>query len=254
MEDYGEWQRPAAYLGRGETRSEAIKREARNVRTAAGLFDGTPLGKIEIQGPDALAFADRFYINNLVTLRPGRARYGLMLRESGVIFDDGTVVLLAPDHVLITTTLRQCKPRGGVARGMASMRVAPDAGRHHFGNGTVGNTVVGGKSCPRDPRKARYEHRLVSRGLPHLAMRQGTLLGHSARVYRVSFTGELTFEINVPAEAARIVWEALLRAGEPLGLQPLGIEATAGAAVGKKDSSTSEPTRTEHRCRMTWDG
>ena len=104
LEDYGEWKRPAAYLSQGESRTDAIRREARAVRTSAGLLDGSTLGKIEIHGPDALTFLDRFYINNLLTLKPGKARYAIMLRESGIIFDDGTVVTLAPDRLLITTT------------------------------------------------------------------------------------------------------------------------------------------------------
>jgi sarcosine oxidase subunit alpha len=104
MHDFGEWRRPVAYLRDGESRIQAMRREASAVRTAAGLFDGSPLGKIEIHGPDALEFLDRFYINDLTTLKPYRARYGLMLRETGVIFDDGTVVMLAPDHFVLTTT------------------------------------------------------------------------------------------------------------------------------------------------------
>ena len=104
MENFGEWQRPAVYLRRRDPAREAILREARAVRAAAGLFDGSSLGKIEVHGPDALEFLDRFYINDLTTLKLGRARYGIMLRESGVIFDDGTVVMLAPDRLLITTT------------------------------------------------------------------------------------------------------------------------------------------------------
>src|SRR5690606_21996192 len=104
IHDFGEWRRPVAYLREGESREQAVRREALAVRTGAGLFDGSPLGKIEICGPDALTFLDRFYINDLTTLKPYRVRYGLMLRESGVIFDDGTVVMLAPDRFLITTT------------------------------------------------------------------------------------------------------------------------------------------------------
>ena len=104
LEQYGEWQRAACYKRPGEDREEAIHRESCLVRTAAGLFDASPLGKIEIHGPDAREFLDRFYINRLDTLQPGRARYGIMLRESGVVFDDGTIVVLDPTHVLITTT------------------------------------------------------------------------------------------------------------------------------------------------------
>src|SRR6202030_3223076 len=104
LQDFGGWQRSVVYLRSGESRQAAALREARAVRSAAGLFDGSSLGKIEVQGPDALEFLDRFYINNLKTLQPSRVRYGLMLRETGILFDDGTVVALAPDHCVVTTT------------------------------------------------------------------------------------------------------------------------------------------------------
>lgn len=104
LQDFGGWQRPVAYLKASESREEAALLEALAVRNSAGLFDGSSLGKIEVQGPDALEFLDRFYINNLKTLQPGRARYGLMLRETGTLWDDGTVVALRSDHLLITTT------------------------------------------------------------------------------------------------------------------------------------------------------
>ena len=104
FQDFGTWQRPVVYLKSGESRERAALREARAVRTACGLFDASSLGKIEVEGPDALEFLDRFYINNLKTLQPGRVRYGLMLKETGILWDDGTVVALATDHLLITTT------------------------------------------------------------------------------------------------------------------------------------------------------
>src|SRR6202035_3446088 len=103
---FGEWQRAAAFPGAGESREQAMVREVKLVRNGVGLYDASPLGKIELIGPDALQFVDRFYINNLATLKPGRARYGIMLRETGVIFDDGTVVVLDEDRVLLTTTSR----------------------------------------------------------------------------------------------------------------------------------------------------
>ena len=104
FEDFGEWQRPAAFPRAGETREQAMTREVKLVRNGVGLYDASPLGKIELVGPDALEFADRFYISNLATLKPERARYSIMLRETGSIFDDGTVVVLDKDRVLLTTT------------------------------------------------------------------------------------------------------------------------------------------------------
>lgn len=225
LDDYGEWRRPVAYLRSGENRHDAIAREARNVRDAAGLFDGSPLGKIELHGPDAREFLDRFYINNLATLKPGRARYGLMLRESGVIFDDGTVVMLAPDRFLITTT------SGNSGRVAAWLEEWHQCEWPHLKVAIVQVTDQWATLSLAGPKARDILSRLATdidlsnAAFPHLDMREGQLLGHPARVYRVSFTGELTYEINVPASAGPGLWEALMQAGRPLGLQPLGIEA-----------------------------
>ncbi|HVW70123.1 MAG TPA: 2Fe-2S iron-sulfur cluster-binding protein [Steroidobacteraceae bacterium] len=233
LEDYGEWKRPAAYIRQGESRAEAIRREMRAARTAAALFDGSPLGKIEIQGPDALAFIDKFYINNLATLQPGRARYGLMLRESGVIFDDGTVVLLAPDHVLITTTSANASRVGAWLEEWhqcewPDMRVVITSVTDQWA--TI--SLAGGRAREILSR-LDTDIDLSPTAFPHLGTRVGHLLGHVARIYRVSFTGELTYEINVPASAAGMIWSALLQAGEPLGLQPMGIEALLALRLEK---------------------
>jgi sarcosine oxidase subunit alpha len=225
LEDYGEWKRPALYVRAGETRADAIRREARAVRTAGGIYDGSSLGKIEIHGPDARDFLDRFYINNLLTLQQGKARYGLMLRESGVIFDDGTVVALAPDRLLMTTT------SGGALRVGAwledwrqcewpNLRVSITPVTDQWA--TVALTGVHARTLLQ---RLRPDFDVSNEAFPHLGMREGHVLGMPARVYRVSFSGELTYEINVPASSAVSLWEALLQEGEPLGITPYGLES-----------------------------
>jgi sarcosine oxidase, subunit alpha len=233
FENYGEWKRPAVYDAQRhpdigddpESRQAAIRREARSVRTSAGLFDGSPLGKIEIHGPDALEFLDRFYLNNLRTLKPGRVRYGLMLRETGTIFDDGTVVMLAPDRFIITTTSgnaarvtawleewHQCEwshLRVAITQVTEQWAVLSLAGPH-------ARDILSKLGCDID---------LSNEAFPHLTLREGQLLGEPARIYRVSFSGELTYEVNVPASAAREIWRTILAAGAPYGLQPFGLEA-----------------------------
>jgi sarcosine oxidase subunit alpha len=225
LHEFGGWRRPVAYPRAGESREQATHREALAVRTAAGLFDGSPLGKIEIHGPDALTFLDRFYINDLIALKPWRARYGLMLRESGVLFDDGTVVMLAPDRFVITTTSgnagrvfqwleewRQCEwPQLRVAilpvtEQWATISLA----------GPQARAILG---------KLPVDVDLSAQAFPHMAVREARVFGAPARIYRVSFTGELTYEINVPCSRAQQLWAALLEAGAPLGLQPVGIDA-----------------------------
>ena len=104
FDDYGSWQRPACYPRPGEDRDAAIAREVRATRNAIGLFDGSPLGKIEVKGPDAAEFLNRIYVNNALSLAPGKARYGLMLNENGIIIDDGVFVCMAPGHYLVSTT------------------------------------------------------------------------------------------------------------------------------------------------------
>ncbi len=225
FQDFGEWRRPIVYLRPGETREQAMHREAVAVRTDAGLFDGSPLGKIEIHGPDARDFIDRFYINDLTTLKPYRARYGLMLRETGIIFDDGTVVMLAPDRFLITTT------SGNANRVVAWLEEWRQCEWPHLKAAVMpvtdqwGTVSIAGPKARTILAKLQTDIDLSGAAFPHLAMREGTLLGHPARIYRVSFTGELTYEINVPASKARELWEALMSAGASDGLQPLGMDA-----------------------------
>ncbi|HKU16003.1 MAG TPA: 2Fe-2S iron-sulfur cluster-binding protein [Steroidobacteraceae bacterium] len=225
MQDFGEWKRPAAYLRDGESRDEAVTREARAVRTAAGLLDYSPLGKIEVHGPDALEFLNRFYINELTTLKPHRARYGLLLRESGVIFDDGTVVMLEPDRFLITTT------SGNARRVAAWFEEWHQCEWPHLRVTIAPVTESWACLSLAGPRSRDIlasvapELDLSSARLPHLSMCETRLVGADARLYRVSFTGELTYEINIRASAAQRLWDALLDAGAPHGLQPFGLDA-----------------------------
>jgi sarcosine oxidase, subunit alpha len=223
--DSGEWRRPVAYLRPGESRLCSALREAQIVRTTAGIFDTSPLGKIELQGPDVLEFLDHFYINSLQTLKIRRVRYGLMLRESGVVFDDGTVTMLAPDHLVITTTSgnaghvsawleewHQCEwPR---------LRVAITPVTEQWA--TISLT---GPRARDILEELDTDIDLSARSFPHLEMREARILDCSARVFRVSFTGELSYEINVPPVRGAALWEALMDAGEPLGLQPFGLDA-----------------------------
>jgi sarcosine oxidase subunit alpha len=223
--DYGEWRRPTVYLRSGETREDAVRREALAVRRDAGLFDGSPLGKLEIRGPDALEFLDRFYINDLTTLKPMRARYGLMLRESGVIFDDGTVTLLAPDQLIVTTTSGGAK---SVLQWLEEwhqcewpdLRVAIMPVTEQWAT-----IALAGPKARSVLSRLETDIDLSAAAFPHLGLRIGRVMGFPARIFRVSFTGELSYEINVPARAGQAVWEALLAAGARDGLQPHGLDA-----------------------------
>ena len=233
MHDYGEWRRPTVYMRSGETRESAVRREVMAVREQAGLFDASPLGKLEIHGPDAVDFLDRFYLNDLTTLKPMRARYGLMLRESGVIFDDGTVTALAPDHLVVTTTSagarnvfqwleewRQCE--------WPQLRVAIMPVTEQWA--TISLT---GPKARAILARLDSDIDLSAESFPHLGFREGRLLGLRARIARVSFTGELSYELSVPARAGRTLWEALLGVGAGEGLQPIGLDALLSLRLEK---------------------
>jgi sarcosine oxidase, subunit alpha len=225
LQEFGGWQRPVAYPRADESREAAFLREARAVRTAAGLLDGSSLGKIEVHGPDAQDFLDRFYINNLKTLQPGRARYGLMLRETGILFDDGTVVALSPDHLLLTTT------SGNAGRVFQWLEEWHQCEWPHLNVAITAITEqwatlsLAGPNARTILRRLGTDFNFAPDAFPHLALRQGRLLGLPARIYRVSFTGELTYEINVPADSGPKLWEALLEAGLGYGLEPIGLDA-----------------------------
>jgi sarcosine oxidase subunit alpha len=233
MHDFGEWQRPVAYLHEGESRTQAMEREIRLVRSAVGLFDGSPIGKLEVRGPDAGQFLDRFYINDLTTLKAGRARYGLMLLESGVLFDDGTVTLLAPDHFLLTTT------SGNVGRVAAWMEEWHQCEWPHLKVAVTPATDHWATIALTGPRsrevlaKLSPDFDLANAVFPHLGMRTGQVLGLPVRVFRVSFSGELTYEINTPASEIDKLWDALLEAGQHFGIAPFGLDALLAMRMEK---------------------
>jgi sarcosine oxidase subunit alpha len=195
------------------------------VRERAGLFEGSPLGKIEVVGPDAGEFLDRIYANTMSTLKLGRCRYGLMLNELGVIIDDGVTARLDEQRFLVGTTgagadriaawleeWRQCE--------WPDLRIliAPVTTAW----GVV--TLTGPKA--RDIlRAAGTDIELDPAAFPHMSLREGVVADIPARVFRVSFTGEVSYEINVPAGRTSQLWIALQAAGAPLGLEPVGIEA-----------------------------
>jgi sarcosine oxidase, subunit alpha len=225
FEDFGEWHRPTVFLRAGESRGQAMIREVKLVRNGVGLLDASPLGKIELIGPDALEFADRFYISNLKTLKVERTRYSIMLRETGIIFDDGTVVVLGPDRVLLTTT---SSGAGRVAQWLEEWRqcewsqlrvvVVPVTDQW----ATVALT---GQHARTILERLKPECDLSNEAFPHLSFRITRLLGYEARIYRVSFSGELTYEINVPAHKAPELWVALLEEGRSFGIAPYGVDA-----------------------------
>ncbi len=220
----GGWMRPACYPRHGESFAQAIQREALAVRTGVGIFDASPLGKIEVTGRDAARFLDRFYINNVQTLESGRLRYGLMLNESGVVIDDGTIARLAAERFVITTT------SGGATRIAAWLEEWRQCEWPDLNVFVVPVTTQWAAIALSGPRArdvlSRFETDIAidAASLPHMSMREGRFADVETRLYRVSFSGELGYEIHVPARYGLALWQELMSAGAEAGIVPYGIE------------------------------
>ena len=209
FEDVGAWKRARYYPRPGETMHDAVARECRTVRGSVGMFDASTLGKIEIVGPDAAEFMNRVYVNSWTKLKPGSCRYGVMLGEHGFVIDDGVVGRLAPDRFHVTTTT------GGAARVLALME---DYRQTEWPDLRVWLTSVTEQwavIAVQGPRARDVLQPLVdgldvsAAAMPHMSVRSGTLLGIEMRLFRVSFSGELGFEVNVPADYGPAAWDTI---------------------------------------------
>ena len=224
FENVALWRRAWYFPKAGEDLHAAVARECKAVREGVGIFDASTLGKIEIVGRDAAEFMNRLYINPWTKLAPGRCRYGLMLKEDGYILDDGVVARVSDECFHVTTTT------GGAARVLGHMEDYlqtewPDL--EVFLTSTTEQWAVIALQGPkaRDVIAPLVDGiDLSPEAFPHMAMRTGTICGVPTRLFRVSFTGELGFEINVPADHARAVWEAVFEAGQRYGITPYGTE------------------------------
>jgi sarcosine oxidase subunit alpha len=195
------------------------------VRQSAGILDASTLGKIELVGPDAAEFLDRMYVNHLSRLEPGRCRYALMLKEDGYIFDDGVVARLARDRFHVTTTT------AGAARVLQHMEEYLQTEWPQLAVYATSITEQYAVIALQGPRSREALALLVEdidldgRAFPHMSVRTGRICGLPCRLFRVSFTGELGFEINVPSDYGQGVWDALVAFGNGLGITPYGTEA-----------------------------
>ncbi|WP_420145119.1 2Fe-2S iron-sulfur cluster-binding protein [Sphingobium sp.] len=233
MEDYGGWMRPACYRTDAETEAQAIAREVRMVRETVGLFDASPLGKIEVRGPDAALFLDRVYATSMRSVKPGRCRYGLMLSEHGNVIDDGIVARLADDHFLVGTT-------SGHAAGIAEtlqewlqcewrdLRVLTEDVTTCWGVVNVAGSLARAL-LQRVDSDIDYD----AAAFPHMAIRIGRIMDMPCRIQRVSFSGELSYEIAVPWNRTAALWSGLALVGGAMGIGPFGIEALMTMRIEK---------------------
>jgi sarcosine oxidase subunit alpha len=189
------------------------------------MLDASTLGKIDIQGPDAAEFLNRIYINHWDTLKVGACRYGLMLHEDGMVFDDGVTARLGPQHFHMTTT------SGNAAAVLAWLEnwqqtEWPEL-KVYFTSVTEQWAVISlcGLFARELLRRLTDDIDLSPEAFPFMTWRDGTVAGIPARVFRVSFTGELSYEINVPAAQGLALWEAVMRTGEAFETTPFGTDA-----------------------------
>ncbi len=219
------WQRARYFPQPGEDMHQAVARECCNVRRACGMFDASTLGKIEVVGPDAVEFMNRMYVNNWSTLAVGRCRYGILLRDDGFVYDDGVVARTAADRFHVTTTT------GGAPRVLAMMEDYLQTEWPDLKVWLTSTTEQWAVIAVQGPKARAVIELLVedvdlaNAALPHMSVARGRVCGVPALVFRVSFTGELGYEINVPADYGADVWRAVWQAGQAHGICAYGTEA-----------------------------
>ena len=224
FEDVGNWKRAWFYPRAGEDMHEAVARECKTVRDVAGVFDASTLGKIEVVGPDAAQFLNLMYTNAWDNLKPGRCRYGIMLRDDGFVYDDGVVGRLAEDRFHVTTTT------GGAPRVMNHMEDYLQTEFPHLKVWLTSTTEQWAVIAVQGPKAREIIAPLVegidlsNEAFPHMSVAEGKICGVPTRLFRMSFTGELGFEVNVPADYGQAVWEAIWARAEPMGACAYGTE------------------------------
>ncbi len=232
----GHWKRPHSYPQSGETPDDAAAREAKAVRTNVGVVDVSTLGKIEIQGRDAAEFLNRVYANRWDTLPVGHCRYGVMLREDGIVQDDGTTSRLGPTHYLTTTTTVNAVR---VLQHLERLLQVDWPELEVFVTSVTEQWAAAALSGPksRDVLARLVDIDVSNEAFPFLAVGECTVYGAAgpipARLFRMSYSGELAYEIHVPADRGRAMWEAVLATGAPEGIVPYGTEAMSTLRIEK---------------------
>ncbi|HSY08209.1 MAG TPA: sarcosine oxidase subunit alpha family protein [Steroidobacteraceae bacterium] len=231
----GDWLRAQWFAAPGETDwLSIVSREVKTVRSGVGVCDVSTLGKIDIQGQGAASFLDRVYSNLFSTLPIGRVRYGLMLREDGLVMDDGTSARLAPRHYIMSTTT------ANAAKVMRHLEHARQVLWPELDVQIVSVTEQWAQYAIAGPNARHLLERLLGDAIdvsnsafPYLACAEFAWRGVTARLFRISFSGELAYELAVPARFGDSAIRAILSAGEPFGVVPYGIEALSVMRIEK---------------------
>ncbi len=224
FENVGQWKRAWYYPINGETMHQAVQRESKAARQSAGILDASTLGKIDIQGSDASEFLNRVYTNAWSKLAIGKCRYGLMLNEDGMVYDDGVTTRLGENHYIMTTTT------GGAANVLGKLEdylqtewpeldVYLTSVTDHFATASLC-----GPNSKKILNKIIPDLNLSDDNFPHMSFKEVLIDKIKCRVMRISFTGELSYEINVPASYGEAVWKKCIEAGKEFNITPYGTE------------------------------
>ncbi|GGE48678.1 sarcosine oxidase subunit alpha family protein [Actibacterium pelagium] len=241
--EVGQWMRAQWFPQAGETHwRQSVDREVLAVRKSVGVCDVSTLGKVDVQGPDAAEFLNLIYANGFAKLAVGKTRYGLMLREDGIAMDDGTAARLAEDHFVVTTTTAKA---GQVYRQMEFVRqcLRPDLDVQLISttDAWAQYAVAGPTSRLLLQKIVDPEFDISNGGFPFMSCAEITVCGGlRARLFRISFSGELAYEIAVPTRYGEAMIEALMAAGEEFGAVPYGTEALSVLRIEKGHPAGNE--------------
>jgi sarcosine oxidase subunit alpha len=223
--EYGGWLRPSWYGDGGM--DTCVANEVRMARKTAGIFDGTPLGKIEVLGPDAEEFVNFVYYNTIKTLKPGHIRYGFMLSEGGIVYDDGVISRVDQNRFIISCSSSHVD---GVRTHLEAWRQDgndPDRIFIHDTTQHWATVTVSGPEARKIVTALGCDVDLSADAFPHMTFRETTWKGSPLRLARVSFSGDTSFECSIRRSKATDLWQALVQAASPLGAGPIGLEAMA---------------------------
>ena len=255
FENVGQWKRPWYFPKNGETMYQAVQRESKAARESAGILDASTLGKIDIQGEDASEFLNRVYTNAWSKLAIGKCRYGLMLNEDGMVYDDGVTTRLGENHYIMTTTT------GGAANVLSKLE---DYLQTEWPELNVYLTTVTdqystmsicGPNSKKIIKKIIPSLDLSDESFPHMSFKNSKIDNVNCRIMRISFTGEHSYEINVQSNYAKDVWEKCIEAGKEFNITPYGTEtmhllrAEKGFIITGQDT---DGTLTPSDLQMDW--
>ena len=255
FENVGQWKRPWYYAKNGENMHDAVQRESKAARDSAGILDASTLGKIDIQGSDASEFLNRVYTNAWSKLAIGKCRYGLMLNEDGMVYDDGVTTRISENHYLMTTTT------GGAANVLSKLEdylqtewpeldVYLTSVTDHYSTASIC-----GPNSKKILNKLFPNLDLSDENFPHMSFKEDKLENINCRIMRISFTGELSYEINIESKYGHSLWKMCIEAGKEFNLTPYGTEtmhllrAEKGFIIVGQDT---DGTMTPSDLQMDW--